>query len=603
MIVILAGLGWFMYRNYRKEKQEAMEHDPDFDENGDATALPDFPAFTKEDPFDNRHSAAYRQSRGFPMSLPNRLMNDLRSTATRDSAHVDGFVLPYHHQIGSKASLEEFAKQLVDTLGPMKRHLDALLALSSKHGSVHESAHGSTRTSPQKSNLRYEQLSPVKMGQYTNLPFGSSGLLPAEEHSDDKYKEDFESASSKSSNFSVKYENEEDLPINSSLPNGSPRKTPARERSITREINTQPPSTVNYSEHTIPLIEVKSPFEDQSGVFEEQANQSAYLANITHPTERMDGDFDFSNESLETTPPPESRPKQVAKVSKSPRMSAFNMLQNVTDDEDETPGDEVYGEQEEQIERMKSVYNVYFDRSNSTKTVGGQSTFQSDPAHPLPTLNVDRLRINRELKGDTQYDKRKTTTSSIYEEAPIFVEERLEQLFAPQPQQYQLHDQSFLLNYTHQSEGADLPPLKSLPHASDIRHSTIETFTDYQPRKVSSPTVMTLFNPLDNESSPYVPSQSTFGSPGTPDSELPPSTRKFSPSNHPSASQLSRASVVMLNPVTEITSLRKFKPAGSLPSGARGSPALHNDEFANSSDDLIPGNRKSQVRRMMNTNF
>jgi len=68
---------------------------------------------------------------------------------------------------------------------------------------------------------------------------------------------------------------------------------------------------------------------------------------------------------------------------------------------------------------------------------------------------------------------------------------------------------------------------------------------------------------------------------------------------------LARTSVVMLNPVSEITPLRKFKPAGSLPSGVPSqAPYYQNsDELAHSNDDLIPGNRKSAVRRMMNTNF
>lgn len=67
---------------------------------------------------------------------------------------------------------------------------------------------------------------------------------------------------------------------------------------------------------------------------------------------------------------------------------------------------------------------------------------------------------------------------------------------------------------------------------------------------------------------------------------------------------------MMINP-TEITQLRKFKPAGSLPSGSSSSPMnvstpsfnAGQSSYGASENDLIPGNRKSDVRRMMNSNF
>lgn len=60
-LAIVAVLGYFLYRNYRKDKKESLEHDPDFDENGEATALPDYPQMKdyQEDPFHNRNSVRY----------------------------------------------------------------------------------------------------------------------------------------------------------------------------------------------------------------------------------------------------------------------------------------------------------------------------------------------------------------------------------------------------------------------------------------------------------------------------------------------------------------------------------------------------------------
>ena len=58
----------------------------------------------------------------------------------------------------------------------------------------------------------------------------------------------------------------------------------------------------------------------------------------------------------------------------------------------------------------------------------------------------------------------------------------------------------------------------------------------------------------------------------------------------------------MLNPVTEITKQRKFKPAGSVPHSYQ--PQQYGQSELNGPEnDLIPGSRKSDVRRMMNTNF
>ena len=73
--------------------------------------------------------------------------------------------------------------------------------------------------------------------------------------------------------------------------------------------------------------------------------------------------------------------------------------------------------------------------------------------------------------------------------------------------------------------------------------------------------------------------------------------RNVSPStNVPSASQMARSSVVMLNPVTEITKQRKFKPAGSIPR-INNNPRPGYQQFGHSDlngpeSDLLPGNRK-----------
>lgn len=628
--VILMVLGVFMYRNYRKERKEAMDHDPDFDENGEATALPDFPAFTKEDPFNDAVPVSrVANNGGYPlMSLQNKSASELRSISTRgagEKEYVDGFVLPYQHQLSSKTTLDEFARRLVDYKDFGQNGLPDLSRPHSRSPSVQLQ---NTRVSPQKSTtLRHvQQTSPVKTRKdYTNLPNGLNPLLNAEEFYNTKERFDESADTSKSSRsqegFGVEYENELSHAINTTLPSENPvpyvAQTYSKDESDIESVEDSDEEPdhrdIPNSSHATTTADVLSPFGDKNRV-PDSIEQKA-------PAVRVDGDFDFSNDSMDLGD--RSDANLSVGAMKEPRMSAFNMLQNVSDDEDgESPSvqPDMTEEQQEELARMKSVYKVYFDRANSMKSVqddgaGGRS-FQVDPAQPLPTFDIDNLKINSELKGDTSYDKRKTTTSSIYEQAPIFdggensVVHPYQQ-FNAAPQQYQQYSgspQQYQPQYAQpQSPKENLQPLKSLPNASDIRHSTIETFTDYQRRaKLSSPSLKQ-GNFDDSIGSPYMSSQASFPSPqGTPDlRELPPTLRTNSNGTSvPSPSQLARTSVVMLNPVSEITTLRKFKPAGSLPSGMAGpNQAYMNDELASSGDDLIPGNRKSAVRRMMNSNF
>ena len=190
-----------------------------------------------------------------------------------------------------------------------------------------------------------------------------------------------------------------------------------------------------------------------------------------------------------------------------------------------------------------------------------------------------------------------------------------------------------------------LPPLQQLRHPSDLRKSTIQTFTDFKPRhknqNVTSPPMgKQPFVPIESDgvwtspiSSPAMQSQASFQSHQQQQQNHQQSQNGqqdyFSQQNYapqqqqmhhqqqqqqqqqqqphvkavPSATQLSRSSVVMLNPVTEITKSRKFKPAGSYPSNANLHAQFGHGDLNGPENDLLPGNRKSDVRRMMNSNF
>lgn len=560
--VFILFLGILLYRNYLKDKKEQAEHDPDFDENGDATALPDFPAF-KEDPFDNRYLVRDAGRYHYDYQRPESKLDVDRGLLvfpdrSFTSDRMDGFVLPYHHQTGLKALLDEFA-----------RHIDTVPSRSQFTGLA--------------------RLLPQKPKGYTNLPNHSLALLP--DTLRERYEEKYELYAGKDTlgetsdldnfavpdldKFAVQYENELQLAL-----------LPVRLRSFNEKMAYPEPDLGREPEgvatdggrgthetHETQGMEVTQEKQDtewgqKTHETHNELQNGSYADRETehgHETEHGREPYGQSPQDAHTAYEPgqhelEARtlhkePTEAAHYDRAPRISAFNLLQNVSEDEEEAPT--MTPEQAEELARMKLVYKVYFDRTNSVKT-NAEGAFQADATAPLPAIDLDRLHLNSELRGDTNYARRQTTALLVYDEPD-----------------------------THEHTKRELPPLaplKALPHASDIRNSTIETFTDYRPHVKQLPATKHSF---DNDSmlSLPLPVEAPY---------------KASVSAKPLPSQVARASVVMLDPVSEIHPSKAFKPAGLLPSAK---PGYLHDELANSGDDLIPGNRKSAVRRMMNTKF
>ncbi|KAK6198923.1 uncharacterized protein RJT21DRAFT_52531 [Scheffersomyces amazonensis] len=663
-VVILSILGYFLFRNYRKDKKEAMEHDPDFDENGEATALPDFPSnpnflqqnmYQIEDPFHNRNSVRYpviQQGKG----IYNKSSISLAPTAA--DPYLDTIVLPYQHQTGSKVSLDEYARQLGGD-NSSYYHNTPSGSLSRTRNSSYSNLPIPTQNfnvSPQKSALR-QQVSYIQK--------------------DDNEKTDYDTSSSSGSRSGSK-EIEEKFTT-------EPQTSLKHDSYNTATSEPTPVGSSNHDEYDR-SHEAKSPFEEDAGITTSNTTaQTVETKNkdLQHSlappaitvtdyednnNDDDDGDFDFTN-SHENSAEDDSHinnsnsellGSKPGKLTKSPRFSAFNLLKNDSDVEDDDH-EEVSGispEQEEEIKRMKSVYKVYFEGKEAKQQ---QDRFAADINEPLPELDQhDIVRINKELKMDTDYNKRMTVTSSLYGDTPIFTDEQEFQHQYPHQQQpygYPVdghyYNQAYIPNlqpaaqaysqqqqqpppqqYQHyqQQPPQQLPPLQKLKNASDFRKSTLETFTNFEPRMKGSngqnvsPTTGRPFNPMEADgvwtspvNSPHLQSQSSFSNPSnntyySTSPQLQPSQQQASTSSNPSASQLARSSVVMLNPVTEITKQRKFRPAGSVPGSGPGAgqgqfqgqgqgQGQYEEDFNTIESDLIPGNRKSDVRRMMNTNF
>lgn len=624
VFLIMCVLGYFLLRNYRKDKKESLEHDPDFDEIGEATALPDFPAFGSEDPFSGSGQKRYVEHPG--MRNQNISAHDLSKYSSRNlDDGFDGFVLPYHHQTGSKASLDEYAKQIMVNKSSFGK-------TASVHSSLTHLQTASRRSSPQKRNMMpvsmNEPVGNLTKNDFTKLANGSTTSVEDEFYNSKDHFDVSRASLVNTDRFDGRYENEDEA-----TDVGAESETDD-ENQIHNDYMSQADeieSVADFSDSedkrgvvgVSPTVDILSPFEDHNEL------------STTHSAATRDTSTSIGSKSEQL-----GSPQKVASLKKSPALATLDVLKNASDgeydqeieydpDHKNEGHQEMSKEQEEQLARMKSVYKVYFDRSNSVKSEAPERTsFQVDESQPLPQLDSTHLKVNSNLKADTDYSKRHTTASSVYDAVPIFhggeyAEGQANGYGYPeQDNRYPEHDDEYfgqqggypgydggyengydMQNSPYGHNEYDQPPqplapLQSLPHPSDFRNSSIETFTNYVPRArlVSA-------SKYDSESSlstPVTKLQPTFGSPG--EKGIPPALRKLSGDVVPSATQLSRTSVVMLNPVSEIGPLRKYKPAGSLPS-ASGSPSMPNSEWAASNDDLIPGNRKSAVRRMMNTNF
>lgn len=739
VFVILCVLGLLLYRTYRKDKKESMEHDPDFDETGEATALPDFPRYRggMEDPFDNRHSLRYPMEK-----LPDakKSSSSLAQTVQAEP-YLDDFVLPYHHQTDSRASLDEYARQ-IGGYRPFGS-LDAASGIIARTRNSSFSHFTGNSNSPQKSGLRTEAYSsnqsPTRKNEVGRAKEFNAGLVngssnssnsdnddtntPLNLGSDSNYEVSSDDVNGNKEKFAINYENESNLALNSKGAMASNSRVNEQNsvydtaeslsgyqtvsndsRSFEqRSQSTKSENTINDESDITTMREVTEQSHDITDKTETDSREIAKTADEDNDDSNVDVFADQGPELSRDLSPDLSRryseeldqrlnqeasqewsqdsQQDVSNIhepelkedasnlkdaqksqlnapgnyfvdNRTPRMSDFNFLKNDSDDENE-PDPDITNEQEEEIKRMKSVYKVYFDRNNSMKETGSGSSeskqFQADPNHPLGDLpeKMDLLKINKELKSDTSYDKRNTVASSIYSSTPIFSSE--EQQFYQNQQQFAdnydpyYHQPQFYHQGPHPQEQqptVELPPLQKLPPPSEIRQSTIQTYTDYRPRAKKTNTINSSqkqpFVPIENGDVWSQPSGSpSLSQQAFPTSQSSHSLNKNSPAGHtiPSASQLARSSVVMLNPVTEIPKHRKFTPAGSLPAGAKMaqpmspqmgypmspsmghpmSPPMANGPMnvphsytapdLRPENDLVPSNRKSQIRKMMNTNF
>lgn len=641
--LILSVLGYFLWINYRKDKRESLEHDPDFDENGEATALPDLPNHHFENPFHNRNSVRYPNEMNIsaPYQVP------FHGTGSRSSIrsekvdpYLDHFGLPYQHQTGSKSSLDDYARHLGDTT----RSSAAFDKPKNSQAPQGMSARSSLR----------EQVSPVKKvnGQhYTNIPnFSTSSLVRRISTDEEEEKKEtpspFDDSVTNTSttldekNEKMNHTGDEDQidgDFNFSTSPEASDRDDSYANGVDRNLDDRHIARHLDDGHDSHDVHLNDRFQNEDDITDDStgvaADNTTTDIDMTRESARSAHD-DLFDSSIQSEPPqfvvnsPEHSNiarDDLEERRKSPRISSFNLLKIDGEEEDDIPP--ANEEQEEEIKRMKSVYRVYFDGEGVDETPNPNAhEFVPDHSNPLPHMNSYPERINNNLNMDTDYNKRMTTTSSIYTnhhdsevsyqdgEYSQGYQQGYQQQGYPQQayqggyqnqegyqQSYQQNQQfqnDYQEGYNPQYENVqqrNLQPLQALRNASDIRHSTLQTYTDFKPKKqqVTSPTTESWSSPKLTS----LQSQSSFNSTNSGQPYTVVGGQRVAQT--PSASQLARSSVVMINPVTEITKARTFKPAGSLPVPQ----SQYGTLLQEGDSDLIPGNRKSDVRRMMNSNF
>lgn len=469
--VVLLVLSFFVIRNYRKEKREALDHDPDFDETGDPTALPDLPTFSKElNPFrpGSDHVAG---NGGYPLTLlQNKSSHDMDCCETHSipsDSTVDGFILPYQTQVGSKASLDNFARQLGYLNGFNHNRTMSHYSVASINNQRKNNL--SENSSPLKSNLNSSLYlnSTSQPGNPQKSKACASTIVPYVTQQNRSVALIIDGSSTKvgfsrSEQLAVKYENKTDSNENVSpestltkmeivsgkacsanveatdlfseivsihgseddLEDGqygvgldSPTKSFKSDKTIQSTANTmlkafggtkvvaQLINDSNMSTADMTAADLSAPFDEE------------YLNSVLHQFTDLDDpeclrDESYSDISVNVTQGSHSDRLLSKNEVKAPSMSAFNMLQNVSDNEDYDMAERdslMIEDQEIQLARLKSVYEVYFDRSNSVKSLADQSgdvSFQADTTQPLPGLKVSKINVNPQLTIDTSEDKR-----------------------------------------------------------------------------------------------------------------------------------------------------------------------------------------------------
>ncbi|KAG7759127.1 hypothetical protein KL911_000264 [Ogataea haglerorum] len=582
--VVAMVVAFFIWRAWKRNKKEALEdNDPDF--YGENTVLPDYPIKEEifagrnasENPFDASNTrypqaALDEKEQSFNNKAGSYYNTSQLSLGTDNMlgtprAHVESFVLPRVDDSTSKHSLDQLSRQLGGVYPGYK---------------VPESVRLSSNNHSRKS------LFSENSGDLTGFERSTEDLgRTLGPHSSDKSPE----TPQKSSTVYSQPDN------TCSPPTSGPPGDPEESDDDKFYETTDPGHRMSYDagdSHKYSFDDT-----DASVVHRHSHELDANIQPLDIEPDHENPDqfaSDYVPESLpgeKYTNKPENEIVSSSSMSKALPEPENGEVPDLNEAlvEEQIP---ISPEEEEQINRMKSVYKVYFSRENSLKSKKSNHMFFEDQdMPPLPQLpqnqeqdmphepayvtepghenvsappkgaeadfNHSASNGRPELRLDTSVnDHRASYSSSVYlDDGAVPVQQHGHPFYPHQHIQNILNQQQSQAHYFRQTAAQQRKPqhypvkqkLENLPspHELNNRNSALETFTQFEKqrkytgKKGQSPVVMQQnFSPIENTQ--WGPSQTN--------------------SSQPSPHQI-RDSISMFNPV-DINYKKTYKPSGTL---------------------------------------
>lgn len=582
VVVICMVLGFFLWRNYRKDKKEMLEHDPDFDETGDVTALPDYkgygvPEYAKAyagqgpNPFDHgSHSSGEMEK---PAAMYHHPQHNQLAGSVTTSDPLQLF-LPMADATELKLSLNDYLRQFPDGGRQLYMALKPRLSLTLSHlsGAQHSRQVSELLATPAAADQVLSQGEMVHLAlQGTQL---SSGLRLSDARKellpfDDKLQQP--PTLGAPAEYTDDDDDDDDVShFTFELGSLTPRRQNSR----------RPDDDLRIDEFALREMLQK--------LIDNMHRAVLVLLHLRHALAAAE-QSGLAAEPRDELP----RPRKL------PRILLFNLLANDSDEEQE-----LTHEQEEEIQRMKLVYRVYFDKGKEP----------TSPEPPLPALGLDKRMTTalsvypagdspqaaqtaqfgqhqefnelNQFNGQNQFDGQNAQFGQHQFDGQF--DSQFDGQFDSQHQQFDGYPDPQVAAYNGQPveyspngyellspafEGHPQFTPQPIPTALDIRLLTLQTYTDFGqvPRSKRAQGPVAVANPemqqpwADTDNGPVL-----------------------------SATQMARNLVAMINP-TGIARKPTYKPASKHQIGL---PVVNHDEGG----DLVPL-AGADVRAMMNSNF
>ncbi|ODQ78476.1 hypothetical protein BABINDRAFT_84916 [Babjeviella inositovora NRRL Y-12698] len=593
VLLFVAIIGAFIYRNYRKNQQEAaFDNDPEFD--GDGTILPDYPRdgpYMREmsvqpqvksqsdvylNPFESgahNMNHMYANNNGLysdPMRSVRHSTQDAVSILSHTQISANPFVLPYSGQTGSKHSLDEYARN-IGAENPAYNVVKSSSQLSLAHPSQPYSKRNSSFSTLSK-NLTLNGIENGVEGYGDGRYDESEARHDASDATSER--SDVEATSDRydtSDNHLLEGQaGQSKLSITTNLIDFKDARSGS---DVTRDVRSG-----GYVQSSDELDTATLEETHEYGLNTD--NRQSFAVNdeskfeIDELSAFPEGDRDSMSHRNSDTAATTARGSLLDGDDYKHAGSRLDLVNQVKDD--------LSAKEEEELQRMKSVYKVYFERGNLMKSVGPADELfnkyeEEGMVPPLPQMQ-DHAYLTVEHDA-----KRNTVASSVYSmmEEGYAPAQHPFQKFNPQIHQQYAENRRYAENqgypqgqYQQQPRGypseqapvpENLPSLQLLPTPADFRKSTLETFTNFLPKERTGSAKPKLglqpFNPIEHANvwSPVSPSVSEF--PLT--MSMTSGTNPMSEKTLPNPAQLARTSIVMMNSA-EFGQRKAHKPAGAV---------------------------------------